>query len=210
MICTAAQEKNRRSSNRNCHVEQKRLERGDELNKSLYTCGITHTAHTIEQMFCTQYDQFRKKQEYLIFAVGILFVALSILLPVSRPIRIFLLAIGGWIMVSRNLPAVIRASDSVQKRKSLPIYRYDFYEDHMRMSGEGSMCLEYRDIIRLVEEKRYYYLFTGPSTVMMLDRKELGEEDEGFRKFLEDKTGKKFCRAHSILMVTLQDLLRRG
>ena len=45
---------------------------------------------------------------------------------------------------------------------------------------------------------------------MMLDRKELGKEDEGFRKFLEDKTGKKFCRAHSILMVTLQDLLRRG
>ncbi len=162
MICTAAQEKNRRSSNRNCHVEQKRLERGDGLNKSLYTCGITHTAHTIEQMFCTQYDQFRKKQEYLIFAVGILFVALSILLPVSRPIRIFLLAIGGWIMVSRNLPAVIRASDSVQKRKSLPIYRYDFYEDHMRMSGEGSMCLEYRDALLLPVHRPLHRDDAGP------------------------------------------------
>lgn len=179
------------------------------MNKSLYTCGITHTAHTIERLFCTQYDQFRKKQEYLIFAAGILVVALSVLLPVSRPVRILLLALGGWIMVSRNLPAIIRASDTVQARKSLPVYRYDFYEDHMRMSGEGSLCLEYRDIIRLVEEKRYYYLFTDPTTVMMLDRRELGKKDEAFRNFLAEKTGKKFRRAHSILMVTLQDLLHR-
>lgn len=180
------------------------------MAKSLYTCGITHTEHTIEQLYCTQYDQFRRKQEFAILAVGILLVALSVLLPVSRPVRILLLALGGWVMVSRNLPARLRAQDVVQARKSLPVYRYEFYDDHLRMSGEGGKNLSYQDIIRLVEEKRYYYLFTGPATVMMLDRKELGKDDASFREFVQNKTGEKFRRARSILMLTLQDLLHKG
>lgn len=180
------------------------------MSKARYSCGIQHTPHTIQVMFCTQYDQYQKKQELAILAAGIGLIALSILLPVPRVVRILLLAAGGWVVVSRNFPAVMRASDTVEARKkaglALPAYRYDFFDDHLRLSGEGSMEISYPKIERLLEDKHHYYLFTGPSTVMMLDRSTLGSEDEDFRKFLQDKTGKEFRRARSFLMMTLRDL----
>ncbi len=155
---------------------------------------MQHTPHTIQVMFCTQYDQYRKKQEFAIIAAGIVLVALAVLLPVPRALRILLLASGGWVIVSRNFPAVMRASDTVEARKKsgmqLPAYRYEFYDDHLRLSGEGSMAIPYESIERLVEDKKYYYLFTGPDTVMMLDRGTIGSEPENFRKFLQEKTGK--------------------
>ena len=142
---------------------------------------MQHTPHTIQVMFCTQYDQYRKKQEFAIIAAGIV--------P------------GGWVIVSRNFPAVMRASDTVEARKKsgmqLPAYRYEFYDDHLRLSGEGSMAIPYESIERLVEDKKYYYLFTGPDTVMMLDRGTIGSEPENFRKFLQEKTGKEFRRART-------------
>ena len=89
----------------------------------------------------------------------------------------------------------------------LPAYRYEFYDDHLRLSGEGSMAIPYESIERLVEDKKYYYLFTGPDTVMMLDRGTIGSEPENFRKFLQEKTGKEFRRARNLLLTTLRDLL---
>lgn len=181
------------------------------MNKVRYSCSIQHTPHTIQVMFCTQYDQYRKKQEFAIVAAGIALVALAVLLPVPKVLRILLLAAGGWVIVSRNFPAVMRASDTVEARTKsgmqLPAYRYEFYDDHLRLSGEGSMAIPYESIERLVEDKKYYYLFTGPDTVMMLDRSTIGSGQEEFRKFLQEKTGKEFRRARNLLLTTLRDLL---
>ena len=101
------------------------------MNKARYSCRMQHTPHTIQVMFCTQYDQYRKKQEFAIIAAGIVLVALAVLLPVPGALRILLLAAGGWVIVSRNFPAVMRASDTVEARKKsgmqLPAYRFQFF-----------------------------------------------------------------------------------
>ena len=164
------------------------------MNKARYSCRMQHTPHTIQVMFCTQYDQYRKKQEFAIIAAGIVLVALAVLLPVPRALRILLLAAGGWVIGKKS-------------GMQLPAYRYEFYDDHLRLSGEGSMAIPYESIERLVEDKKYYYLFTGPDTVMMLDRGTIGSEPENFRKFLQEKTGKEFRRARNLLLTTLRDLL---
>lgn len=185
------------------------LEREPVLSYKKFSCSIQHDEKTIQKMYTTQYDQFHKKQELMILLTAVLIIALSILLPVPKPLRIVLLALGGWCAVSRTLPAIIRASDVVEKRGGrLPEYRYDFYDDHVHLRGEGSMNISYNKLIRLVEDRTYCYLFTGHETVMMLDKEKLNPKDmDSFREFLQKATGKEFKRAHSLLMLTMRDLI---
>lgn len=161
-------------------------------------------------MFTTQYDQFHKRQELIVIGVGIAVIVLSVVLQVPRVVRILLLALGAWIVVSRNLAASMRASDSVDHRGGqLPEYQYSFYDDHLRLQGEGSsLNIPYAQLIRLVEDRDYFYLFNGEESVMMLDQQALSPATpDEFREFLSKRTGRSFRKSRNLLMMTLQDLL---
>ena len=52
--------------------------------------------------------------------------------------------------------------------------------------------LSYEDILRLGEDREYFYLFRNQYGGYMIPKTELGDKTDDFRAFMENKTGKSF------------------
>ena len=80
----------------------------------------------------------------------------------------------------------------------LPASRYVFEKDRMRVydlnSGGELDALPYGEVLRLGEDMGAYYLFRNEYGGYRIPKTELGEREEEFRRFVQNKTGKLFIR----------------
>jgi len=91
-----------------------------------------------------------------------------------------------------------------------PASRFEFQQSAMNIialpenvsSGDP---LSYDDILRLGEDREYFYLFRNQYGGYMIPKSELGEKADDFRAFMESKTGKSF----SVQAAPFIKLLRR-
>ena len=61
-------------------------------------------------------------------------------------------------------------------------------------SGEELEALPYGAVLRLGEDLNAYYLFRTEYGGYRIPKSELGEREEEFRRFVQNKTGKLFIR----------------
>lgn len=173
-----------------------------------YTAEISHNEKTIEKMFVAQYYSYEQLRMYLRFVLGIVLAAVAVLANIPMWLRALLLLFGGWLISSADFPAQIRADRVVETRKGIfPVMKYDFYEDRMSISGEGSMTAKYNRFQKLVEDRDYLYMFMAKDSVCMLDKSSLkGVSLEDFKSFVSEKTGVKWKYKKSMLAFNLYDI----
>ena len=171
---------------------------------------IDHTEETIELLFKTEYYTFETMRMLTRMAIGAIMIVLGLTVEMPMWARGLLMLIGCWLLVSKDFPSAVRADRVIEARKgALPSMSYDFYEDHVFLSGEGSMNIEYSKFGRLVEDETYLYLFISKDSVCMVERATLTPPaEEDFMKFIEDKTGLRWKREKSILFMNAQDLFQ--
>lgn len=175
-----------------------------------YTAETVYTEKLLRRLFTVTNMVFYKKRTALFYVAAALLIAAACFLNIPKALRLFLLLIGAWCIVGRELPAIIRAADTVEQRKGrLPVYRLDFKEQGIYLAGEGKMRLEYQSLSRLVEDAGNFYLFQTKDRALVVERSRLCPgEPEKFKAFLTEKTGRSFESSRSILTLTLWDLLK--
>ena len=173
-----------------------------------YKAEIAHNEKTIEKMFVAQYYTYDQFRMYTRFIIGIAFAAVAVLATLPMWARGLLLLAGGWLISSAEFPAQVRADRAVEARKGvLPVMKYDFYDDRMSISGEGSMTAKYNRFEKLVEEDGYLYMFMSKSSVCMIDRSTIsGIEPDDLKDFIAKKTGHVWQRKKSLLSFNLYDI----
>ena len=175
----------------------------------LYRAEIRHNENTVEALYKMQFYTYEKARVYLRMGIGLACILTAAFASLPIWAKGILLLIGAWLVVTPDFQGSVRADKAMQARKgNVPSMEYEFHADNFRIgSGENSKTLAYKKIDRLAVEKDYLYLFLAKDSVCMIDRSTLKPaDDEGFMKFIEEKTGLPWRREHDALMVNFWDI----
>lgn len=174
----------------------------------IYSAKIDHNENTIEAMYKVRYYVYGKLRIVLRLLLGLALVMTAVFSHFPMWGKALLLLAGTWLIATKDLPAQAQADKALMQRGAvLPSMSYSFYDDHLRLSGEGSMDLPYEKLSRLVEEDKYLYLFVSQDSVCMLERSSVQpEDDKGLMAFLEEKTGLKWSREKNLLAMNIFDI----
>lgn len=177
------------------------------MSAPLFHGEIKHTEETIFQLFRTQYRSFCQKQMLVRFLLGLGLVFLAAFVNLPNLIRVIVLIMGAWLMVSLDFPSQMNADKSLEVRHGiLPKMEYAFGNSGVEVSGEGTMMLKYKQLIRLVEDANYLYLFSSPEAVCMIARSSIKPDDKKLMDFLSEKTGLEWKTEKSFFFLNLYDI----
>ena len=180
------------------------------MSEIRYRAKIDHTEKTIDTLYRMQRYTYDKPRILLRLGIGLAMAAAALTVTMPMWMRALLLLIGAWLLASKDFPAQARADRVLQERKaSLPKMQYEFYDDHLKLSGEGSMNIGYGKLTRLAEDAGYFYLFLSRDSVCMLERESLKpQKQKDFKLFLEERSGQPWRQEKSFLSMNLPDLLQ--
>ena len=180
------------------------------MSEIRYRAKIDHTAKTIDTLYKMQRYTYDKPRILLRLGIGLVMAAAALAAELPMWARALLLLVGAWLLASKDFPAQARADRVLQERKaSLPRMQYEFFEDHLKVSGEGSMNIGYQKLTRLAEDAGYFYLFLSRDSVCMMEKESLKpQKQDDFRLFLEERSGQAWRREKPFLSMNLPDLLQ--
>lgn len=179
------------------------------MEKFQYYGRIEHTEKTIMSLYRVQYHAYEKPQMLLWMAFGFALILIAAFSSLPGWARTVLLLIGAWLVISMDFPSQVRADRAVDARRgNLPKMEYEFHKDAVRISGEGSMSVPYKKIIRLVDDKSYLYFFMGKDSICMVDRATIKPKSvDELKEFLAKKTGLDWQSEKSLLALNLADVI---
>lgn len=163
---------------------------------------MRHDRKTLVALSHMQYDLFCTRNRT---ARGVLSAALIIAALVWGGGSVWsLLVIGyGCYLMTSTYAASNRTAHKIADQleaagQPLPASRYVFEKDRMRIfdlhTGEELDALPYGAVLRLGEDPGAYYLFRTEYGGYRVPKTELGEREEEFRCFVQNRTGKLFIR----------------
>lgn len=177
----------------------------------IYKAEIKHNEKTVQDLYRTQYYVYEKTRIFIRFLIGLAMIIMAV--SVSMPVwaRCILLLIGAWIVSSPDFPAQVRSDKVIQIRKgNFPTIKYEFYDDKIKISDKKSENILYKDLTKLINDQKYFYLFITKNSVCMIDKEYFFDNGtEKFMRFIENKTGMKFRTQKSVFALNLHDLLNK-
>ena len=115
---------------------------------------------------------------------------------------------GCWLLVSLNFPARNRAQSIREAlHGEYPTNRYEFYDKHFVLLAQNQDVVDYRKIVRLVEDDGYCYLFVSAQAAYMLEKASLGTELSRFKAFMEKATGLSWTKPYRLSTFNLKTIL---
>ena len=176
---------------------------------SQFTAKIEHTEKTIESLYRAQYHAYEKPQMLAWMAVGFVMIFVAAFSSFPSWAKAVLLLIGAWMVVSMDFPALIRADRAVSTRNAtLPKMEYEFHKDQFKVSGEGSMSIPYKKIVKLTEDRNFLYIILGKNSICMIDRNTVKpKSDAELKEFLKEKTKLDWLNEKSFLLMNLSDVI---
>ncbi len=172
-----------------------------------YRAEITHTDKTVGELYKTQYYLYDKTRVITRFLIGFALIITAIVFALPLAVKGILLLLGAWLVSTPDFPSQIRAERNLSARKTaLPVLSYEFFDDKMKIYGEGSGDIAYDKIQFLIFDKNYFYLFLSKNSACMIDKNTISENTAEFMNFIEEKTKKKWRVQKSFLAMNLQDL----
>jgi len=165
-----------------------------------YSATMRHTEKTFEALAHMQYDLFCKGN--LVGRNAISFGLMIVgIMNYTQWWGLLLIAYASYLLSSKyasaNHTAKKLAKNIRDSGMEFPASRFEFQKNAMNIialpenvsSGDP---LSYDDILRLGEDREYFYLFRNQYGGYMIPKKELDEKEKEFRLFIEEKTGKTF------------------
>lgn len=174
-----------------------------------YSAKIEHTEKTIENLYLAQYHAYEKSKMLLWFAFGLAMIFAAAFATIPTWVKAILLLIGAWFVVSVDFPGQVRADRALEARNAeLPKMEYEFHKDQMKVSGEGSMSIPYKKIVKLTEDKYYLYIFMSKDSICMIEKSTIRPKSEKeFKEFLASKTKLDWLNEKSFLAMNLADVI---
>ena len=176
---------------------------------TVYTAKIEHSEATVRTMARAQYDAFRPRSFYFFLLLSLGFLAVALFVPgLSQSLKLLCIVIGCFLIVGLNSPPRQLADQIIRSLNGrFPIIGYRFEEESIELSGTDTMdSLPYDEIIRLVEQPDYLYLFIHNRSAFMIDRSSIQPDEAGLMELLRTKTGLAWTRNTSVLNTSLKSL----
>jgi len=175
-----------------------------------------HSAETFKKLARMQYTLFCRRN-FVVRSVIALGCAVAGAFNMNTVWGVLLLIYGAYLFSSkyaqadhtaRKLSSAIEAAGD-----DYPASRFTFGEKEIRivsLSGEKSeSSLKYSEILRIGEDREYFYLFPTQYGGYMLPKSALGDKAEDFAEFMEKKTGK-YIRTPSPLEEVMETVKSRN
>ena len=176
---------------------------------TVYTAEIEHSEDTVRKMARAQYDAFRPKSFYVILLLSLGLLATALFAPgLSQPVKLLCIVLGSFLIVGLNSPPRQLADQIIRSLNGcFPKIGYRFGEESVALSGTDTTDrLDYDEIIRLVEQRDYLYLFIRNRSAYMIDRSSIKPDEAGLMELLKKKTGLAWTRNTSVLNTSLKSL----
>ena len=165
-----------------------------------YTARIEHSEATVKAMAKTQFECFKGKSYYITFLACIAMLGAALFWKdIPQGLQILFLAVGCFTLVGLNSPPKKLAEQVIKNlRGKFPKMGYVFTPGSVQLTGadEGAE-LTYKDILLLVEDRNYLYIFIQNRSAYMIDISSVKPDAESFKAFLERKTGLHWTRTGS-------------
>ena len=178
---------------------------------SRYKASVIYSEEGINAFAKAQFGLFQRKTRAILLAAATLFLLLGAFGTGGRAVSVILLFAGCLLIVNvGNIPR--RTAKAMLKVSAIhDVADYDFGDHAFTVStGAASGRIEYRNLIRLAEDSRYYYLFCSTRIGYMLEKKSLAPNDpNGFRELLASETGCKWSGTGSALSTNLPMLISK-
>ena len=173
-----------------------------------FTAHITHTYDTILRMCRAMDDTFFFRRKISMVIIGVMLTVFGVW-NMDNVVGILFLMIGCWLLASLNLPAKNQA-DNVRKALAgkYPANKYEFFDKHFVLYAQNQDIINYSNLIRLVEDEMYCYLWISRSASYMIEKYSLGKEIENFKAFMEKQTGKEWEKPQKLMGVNLGTIIR--
>lgn len=165
-----------------------------------YKATMRHSEKTFQSLAHMQYDLFCRGNLVGRNAISFGLMVLGIV-NYTQWWGLLLIAYASYLLSSKYAAANHTAKKLAQNihdsGMDFPASRFEFQQNAMNIialpenvsSGDP---LAYEDILRLGEDREYFYLFRNQYGGYMIPKTELGDKTDDFRAFMENKTGKSF------------------
>ena len=165
-----------------------------------YKATMRHSEKTFQSLAHMQYDLFCRGNLVGRNAISFGLMALGIV-NYTQWWGLLLIAYASYLLSSKyaaaNHTAKKLAKNIHDSGMDFPASHFEFQQNAMNIialpenvsSGDP---LSYEDILRLGEDREYFYLFRNQYGGYMIPKTELGDKTDDFRAFMENKTGKSF------------------
>lgn len=174
------------------------------------SASMVHSAATITLLSVTQYNTFAFGKKLFQAVCGIVLLMIGISFPATNTLAITCLFCGCWTLISLDMPAKYRANRIVKAMNgNFPINTYRFYSNHLILtSNQISEEIPYSSLIRLIENKKYLFLYISPFSAYMVDPKTISSSSDVLKKLLEDSTGLKWESPNRLLTFSRKSVFR--
>lgn len=165
-----------------------------------YKVTMRHSEKTFQSLAHMQYDLFCRGNLVGRSAISFGLMVLGIV-NYTQWWGLLLIAYASYLLSSKyaaaNHTAKKLAKNIQDSGMDFPASRFEFQQNAMNIialpenvsSGDP---LPYEDILRLGEDREYFYLFRNQYGGYMIPKAELDKKVDDFRAFMENKTGRSF------------------
>ncbi len=181
-----------------------------------FTVTMQHDEDTLVALSHVQYDLFCTRNRITRSFLSVALVLLGVLY--SGWWSLLVIAYGCYLVTTTYAAANRTAHRLTEQIKSsgmaFPSSTYFFENKAMRIlvhpEEEEMDPLPYTAVAKLGEDRDAFYLFRNEYGGFMVPKRELGEHEEEFRRFVQERTGKEFQRRTTPLARLLARLRARG
>ena len=170
--------------------------------KPLFEAEMRHDRQTLTDLAHMQYDLFCGRNRTARGLLSVLLIVIGVLYGGGSWWSLLIIAYACYLMTTTyaasNRTARKLADQLEAAGQPLPASRYVFEEKKMRIfnlsDGEELDPLPYGEVVGLGEDYDALYLFRSRYGGYRVPKEALGDRLGGFRRFVEEKTGKLFMR----------------
>lgn len=176
----------------------------------MYTAKMKHDASTITRLVEMQGNifQFGRKIAHIVLAMVLILIGLYVKGNYIMPL-VCLLA-GCMLITGLNVPYRVQAKKLCEQMGGhFPESAYTFDETGFR-DGEKSSLTSYKQLIALVDDKAYLYLYISKFSAYMVDKSTVsGGDAEGLKQYLAKQTGLDWRRPNTLLNFRFRSLFEK-
>lgn len=190
-----------------CDIIIKYHRRGELLMKGY----MEHTEESIYRLSSVQFNIFGVWHKLIRILTALVLLWLGINMQSSTVVAALCLMAGAWMIASLNQLPKHKAKKLIDSADGkLPKSSYTFEERSIRIKSTGaSGSITYDQIVRLVEDDDYFYLFINRNAAYMIAKKSAEPSAKELRKFIAEHTELQWTANSPLWRMSVRDIIGR-
>ena len=182
---------------------------GNPQHEVLYTAVMKHNADTIEKLVLMQYNTFQVGKKISLILISLVLIAYGVFTFSSGMITSYFCLFLGCVMIAGlNVRPKSNARKIIaQMNNRFPSSEYYFSSTGFKDS-EKSKEISYQSLIKLIDDKKYLYLYISKESAYMVNASSVYGEGgvNGLKNLISEKAGCKWTKPSSFWSFNINNM----